>query len=684
MPRITLAAVLCVCLATIATAAPAEKLLALTKPQPWRPAALSPDGKHVGFTLDEGDKTFVVILALDPVRAVLKAEVSAQRMSAWQIVVPLLRWADSTRLLAQTAHDTVVVVDLAAGKARVLLDFAAEERVLGSEAGIFEGQVAVPVRRRVGLASTLNEPGKVRIVSRAFAGTHDRQHHLLFDVDIGTGKSEPVFDFYTKGLLVFDPYGEVRGSRTPNLLSPLHLKTSGVSPLKWPQFDKTFPVAGSPQAPMPASAYFGERSFPIAFDTDPHRVYFASNVGRDTYAIYDLDLRTGQRGAVAFENPTEDLITSSSSSAELLLDRAQRKVVGIRSGPFGTANRTLWLDPELAALEKKIEADAPEFTLRIVDWDDARKRFLVFAAATTSHGEYLLYSPATGELKSIVSLSGEQPPVRRGNTRPWRLEKPDGTAITGLLTSPVTPRAKPVPIVIRYQNRPWAPVGNFIRMDVLALAEMGFAVLEINHRGTMGYGSKHWLAGRHRIDEVVAEDTLFVLDQLAQSRNLDMQRVAVMGEDFGGYLALRTQQRLAGRIACAVALSPQTELEWFLRVRDSRPSEKFDLESNRWYFGDDRKRLKQQSPTTHAASAKVGPVFLSSVDGGSESRSSQAKALRKKLTEAGTPVTFREVRQQLPLPQQRADLYTQLEAFLGQHLAPASTAGQGATKSAVP
>src|SRR5690606_27887271 len=98
---------------------------------------------------------------------------------------------------------------------------------------------------------------------------------------------------------------------------------------------------------------FGERAVPLGFDEDPSILYFAANIGRDTFGIYDLDLETGQRGGLVIENPHLDLIDITASgvpqAGALVFDRFTRKLVGVRY--HGNRRMTAWLRSDLLAVQ---------------------------------------------------------------------------------------------------------------------------------------------------------------------------------------------------------------------------------------------------------------------------------------------------------------------------------------------
>lgn len=200
---------------------------------------------------------------------------------------------------------------------------------------------------------------------------------------------------------------------------------------------------------------------------------------------------------------------------------------------------------------------------------------------------------------------------------------------------------------------------------------MGFAVLEVNHRGCTGYGFEHWQAGRQQLDAVVVQDVTAALDALAAKFKLDLRRVALFGESFGGYLALRCAQ-LDARFSCVVAIDAEVDLNGWLRppLFDS-PYFQFEHATRRWFFGADEKRLKEQSPIANAAGISMPAMLVAFDDEQERTRTPPLSSFRSRLTKAGQSPFFLEVTSGARVPgKEKADLYRQVGEFLVKNLAP--------------
>lgn len=667
-----------------AAADPAEKFATVLAPLNQGPVSLSPDGRHLACAMGDGDETVLALVAVDGLKTQFTVPVgkagtrSTDKAERKQPVrIGFLRWIDHNRVVASTSLNYIIVVNLAEKKARHLIDFNDEKGILEPGYGlratgtmnsgrVMGAIVALPVEEPDTLYVSARYGGYTAM-SSSFVS--DSWFHL-YKINLTTGTGEKVFADNAPRRWVFDSRGQVRGWIDESAGNPsLRYRQGDLPSAKWPAFDTLHPEASQTSSPKPVEAYFGPRAFPLAFDLDPNVVYFSSSIGRDTLGVYSLDLRTGKRGSVAFESGTEDLgnVISGPMPSNLAVDRVTRKTVGVRLA--GVRPKTLWLDPEIKGLQEKIEALAPAHVVGILEWSDNRDTVLALLFSRSHRGTYYLYHKATGKLTRVMSLVSESPSVMRTTTRPWAVKRPDGTTLAGLLTIPEKPAATPAPVVVFLQKDHWRSLAHYFQAEVMALAQMGFAVLEVGHRGASGMGLAHWHAGRGRSDEVVAEDVLAALDALPKNSIVDTNKVAVMGEGFGGYLALRLLQRQPDRFTCGVALEPVTNLnQWLAKPEYETRSGQFALETRKWFFGTDRAKLAAQSPSTRPETL-VKPLFLGALDYSYRRSESNVPGFRRQLTKAGRPPTYVESSSaEFTFGRENAPLFVEIEIFLRKHL----------------
>jgi acetyl esterase/lipase len=307
--------------------------------------------------------------------------------------------------------------------------------------------------------------------------------------------------------------------------------------------------------------FFDERSYPLAFDYDPDVLYFASNVGRDTFGIYSLNLTTKERKTVAApEGFAFDLapLEPDYDHSNLVFDDRARRLVGVRFQ--GLRPSTLWLDPELAGIQQDIAASYPRHNVEILNWSDDRQTFLVRLASAEDPGAYLIYRRADHSVDIALVRAPWLKDTPIHASAPIAFQTPAGTKLTGWVTLPNTPKLTPPPLLVYCQGGLWDGDNPEFSREAQILADLGIAVMRVNYRGSAGRGRAHLNAIQDGIDSVPLEDVLASIEWLSARYKIDQSRLIIMGEGFGGYLALRALQLHHDVFRCAISVNAPTNL----------------------------------------------------------------------------------------------------------------------------
>jgi|GEM_PF-1214827 len=324
--------------------------------------------------------------------------------------------------------------------------------------------------------------------------------------------------------------------------------------------------------------YFAERSFPVGFDENPEILYYASNVGRDTYGVYALDLRTGNKTERTIESPSFDLVDPAPfgfpSPSPLVFDRYTRQLAGIRYRR--DTHTAIWLRADLQQAQIALEAKFPGQSVDIVGWDRTAKRLLAHIRGPAASGGFYLLDVTTQRISEYASSAPWLTAVA-GSSMTFSAPNPAGGTLSGILLLPGNAHQKPIPIVVLCAEEPWLRFPYEFQPEMSALAEMGFAVLQVNPRGAWGLGVKHRQGISDRYDELQVEDILSTIDMLCKSApSLSSKNVAILGHDRGGYLAMRAVQLRPDRFRCAIGIDPTIDLKSW--IAESRWSPRFFAE----------------------------------------------------------------------------------------------------------
>jgi dipeptidyl aminopeptidase/acylaminoacyl peptidase len=260
-------------------------------------------------------------------------------------------------------------------------------------------------------------------------------------------------------------------------------------------------------------------------------------------------------------------------------------------------------------------------------------------------GRHVLYNLGTDEI-SVLSEDGRS---RRQATAPLPLQKAitttsrDGLALHGYLTLPPGVAARALPTVLLVHGGPWGrdvwqsgdPLPEF-------LANRGYAVLQLNYRGSSGYGRQFQDAAVGEFAARMQDDLLDGLDHLVRQGITDPAKVAIMGASYGGYAALVGMSFTPERFACGISMVGMSDLASLLE--SAPPTWEFAMPWWKRFVGDpalpaDRATMDRKSPL-YRASAVSQPLLILHGANDPRVKLSQSTRMVEALRQAGKPVDF--------------------------------------------
>ncbi|MBP7140528.1 MAG: prolyl oligopeptidase family serine peptidase [Opitutaceae bacterium] len=425
--------------------------------------------------------------------------------------------------------------------------------------------------------------------------------------------------------------------------------------------------------------YLAHRSFPMAFDTNPDWLYYASNIGRDTYAVFQLNLKDRSIREIAAPVDGFDLADPGQpmSDRDMILDRTNGLLLGIRRlSPFVS---TLWIDPMFATAEREIRRKFPGRTVEIIEADDARERFLTLVTSPSDPGRLFVYLRGTGECLECLRRAPWLKREEANTTRIFDFVSRSGNHVSGRLTLPRATLLNPSPLVVWCGPGPGAQIEAGFGREGQVFADLGCMVLEVDYRGSGGRGVAHRQAIMEAFDRVPLEDILEAMEWLPSVRPFDARRVAIGGSGFGGFLALRALELHPRTFRCAVAVNAPTRLDQLaeepanermeemrrfndqtqaymkamtrwkpgqgrmptMPIAEPRPVN-FQLEFNRWLYDHGKTRMGQMSVTGDVKLITRPVLLLHDPDSPSVSFD-YVKSLKRTLSRQGVDCELKEI-----------------------------------------
>jgi acetyl esterase/lipase len=237
----------------------------------------------------------------------------------------------------------------------------------------------------------------------------------------------------------------------------------------------------------------------------------------------------------------------------------------------------------------------------------------------------------------------------------------DGTPIPAYLTRPVNSNG-PVPLIVMPHGGPWARDSWGFDSWVQALAREGYAILQMNFRGSGGYGKKWREASYKDFGGLPYSATIDGLKWAVAQKYADPARICVMGGSFGGYLSLLAAVRDSPLLKCVVSVAGVSDLSE-LKNDSSFFGSQLVYED---LIGKDPVKLKAQSPRFHAANAAVPVLLIHGVEDYT-AEPDQSEFMAKALAAANKPyklVLMPDTDHYFRTQAQQRQLFTEITDFV--------------------
>lgn len=433
---------------------------------------------------------------------------------------------------------------------------------------------------------------------------------------------------------------------------------------------------GTPGAIRDVMVLDGETDFdPRALSGDGTRVWGLAEAGRGQRELVEMDPATGTITRTVFRIPGRDIFGPVVSPDGRLLGAAY-----LRDGLMVTE----YFGADDEALRRRLARSFPGKNVHIAQRNADRTRMILMVAASDQPMQ-MYYFDATLSQASLVS---ENAPWLSGRTfaaaQALRVPTADGHEIEAFVTLPPNARGK-VPLIVMPHG---GPVGitdlRYFDPDVQFLAAQGYAVLQVNFRGSDGYGTSFREAGRRNLGQGIEDDIDAALAEALKQHPLDASRMCVVGASHGGYSAMIATVRHPTRYRCAVSLSGVSDIPLIHTASDGARFEEGRKQLVE-VFGDPKTempRLMETSPV-YRYEAMTTPLML--VHGTEDLRVDfeHTRRIARMLALAGRPpvvLTLRGEGHGIEDDEARVNAWNAIAGFLRQYLGdPASPAATPAT-----
>ncbi|MBN9735866.1 MULTISPECIES: S9 family peptidase [unclassified Pseudonocardia] len=305
--------------------------------------------------------------------------------------------------------------------------------------------------------------------------------------------------------------------------------------------------------------------YPFEVTPDGTGLWVGSNRGTDRTRLVRVDLATGEETEVD-SHPSFDLDTRALVLGHLprplIRHRRTGELLGVRY--LGERQVIHALDPHFAEVLPQLEALSDGDPATISSDRDGR-RWIVSFTHDREPGVTWLYDHATGESRLLFRPNPHLDPDALAPTTPVTITARDGLTLPSYLTLPVGVEPSALPMVLLVHGGPWVRDAWGMDRSVQVLANRGYAVLQVNFRGSSGFGKAHMKAAIGEFAGKMHDDLLDAVDWAVEQGYADPDRVGIFGGSYGGYATLVGVSFTPDRFAAAVEYVGISDLSTFMR-----------------------------------------------------------------------------------------------------------------------
>jgi dipeptidyl aminopeptidase/acylaminoacyl peptidase len=411
------------------------------------------------------------------------------------------------------------------------------------------------------------------------------------------------------------------------------------------------------------STNFKNTFYPKAFASDyPNEVYALTNIGRDKKAAVRFNLLTGIETEVLFEHDEFDadwLVISEHTGKPLLVQYTDWK------------SRYHFLDARVQLLHERVRKEIPDDEIVFTGSDENELLVVIRTYSDRTLGQYFLFDAAADSLHWLADVSPWLKKNQLAEVNPISYLTRDGLKIHGYLTIPRNVAPKKLPMIVVPHGGPWMRDVWRFDQNVQFLANRGYAVLQMNFRGSTGYGRAFWEAGFRQWGKAMQNDITDGVNFMIKQGVADPSRVAIYGGSYGGYAVLAGLAFTPDLYACGIDYVGVSNLFTLMQTIPAY------WEQGREMFYEmighpqkDSLHYVEVSPVFHANKIKV-PLMV--IQGAQDPRVKRAESdqIVEALAARGVEVDYiirddegHGFRKQ----ENRIEMYRSIEAFLSRHL----------------
>ena len=400
---------------------------------------------------------------------------------------------------------------------------------------------------------------------------------------------------------------------------------------------------------------------PICFTSNNRHIYVTSRLGRDKAAIVEYDPKTRKVIRTTYEHPDVDvdrMILSPDEKPLAVVYETHKQQIAFLDDTYKKA---------VGAIQKKL----PGKSVSAIPIGKKGK-YIVMAESDKKNIVVYTYDGQNGKLNKVYDPLPWIDERRMCDMKPIAFQARDGLKLQGYLTLPRGIEPKMLPVVVLPHGGPWSIRDHWqYRPEVQFLASRGYAVLQVNFRGSGGYGKAFEQASFKQWGKAMQDDVTDGVKWLIQEGIAHPKRIAIYGASYGGYTALAGLAFTPELYAAGVSYAGISNLFTFIQSGESKLPHVQQLYYERIGHPDQEKeKLTAASPLFHINRIRA-PLFIAQGTNDPRVKQVEADQIVNALRNKGIDVPYMLKANEghgFVNKNNQLDFYRALEKFLHLHL----------------
>jgi dipeptidyl aminopeptidase/acylaminoacyl peptidase len=327
----------------------------------------------------------------------------------------------------------------------------------------------------------------------------------------------------------------------------------------------------------------------------------AAGNARDKAAIFRFDPKTRKIGELVYEHPDVDV-------GGVLGSRVADDMIGVSYS--ADKPQQVIFDPKLKALQATLKARFPDQQVFLSSASRDEQKMIFAVTASTNPGRFFLFDRGKNAFEELASVLPWLKESQLSPMKPLKIAARDGLMLPSYLTIPRQSSGKNLPLVLMPHGGPRARDSYGFDPMVQIMANRGYAVLQVNFRGSVGYGLAFDKAGWREWGGAMQQDLIDALKWTIAEGIADPQRICIFGASYGGYATMMGLVQNPELFKCGINYVGVTDLPLLLRTipRAWEPLRE-DIKLQIGEGKSDLAELEARSPTRFADRIKA-PVLM--------------------------------------------------------------------------